>query len=98
MIVRILTEGQLRLPDDPAVLDELNVLDDVVLKTCTANDQAAFEKALADLLGRVRELGEPLADDEILESNFVLPMSDATLDEVAEMMAGDGLIPGAPGV
>jgi hypothetical protein len=29
-----------------------------------------------------------------VESDFVLPMSDATLEEVDEMMAGDGLIPG----
>jgi hypothetical protein len=92
MIVRILTEGQLRLPDD--ALAELNRLDDVVLNTCQAKDQAAFEKALADLLDRVRELGEPLAVEEIVESDFVLPMSDATLEEVEEMMAGDGLIPG----
>jgi hypothetical protein len=65
-----------------------------VLNTCQAKDQAAFEKALADLLDRVRELGEPLAVEEIVESDFVLPMSDATLEEVEEMMAGDGLIPG----
>jgi hypothetical protein len=92
MIVRILTEGQLRLPDD--ALPELNRLDDVVLDTCQAKDESAFAKALADLLDRVRELGEPLAVEEIVESDFVLPMSDATLEEVEEMMAGDGLIPG----
>jgi hypothetical protein len=92
MIVRILTEGQLRLPD--TALAELNELDDVVLRSCQAKDQTAFEKALADLLDRARELGEPLAVDEIVESDFVLPMSDATLEEVEEMMAGDGLIPG----
>jgi hypothetical protein len=92
MIVRILTEGQLRLPDDS--LTELNKLDDIVLHTCQAKDQEAFQAALDKLLGRVRELGEPLGDDEIIESDFVLPMSDATLEEVEAMMAGDGLIPG----
>jgi len=92
MIVRILTEGQLRLPD--SALEELNGLDDTVLHTCQAKDEAAFAAALKTLLDRVRELGEPLALDELVESDFVLPMGDATLEEVEQMMADDGLSPG----
>lgn len=92
MIVRILTEGQLRLPD--SALDELNALDDAVLGACQGKDEAAFQTALATLLDRVRELGEPLALDELVESDFVLPMADATIEEVDRMMADDGLIPG----
>lgn len=92
MIVRILTEGQLRLPD--SAMDELNALDDTVLGACQSKDEAAFQAALKTLLDRVRELGEPLALDELVESDFVLPMGDATIDEVERMMADDGLIPG----
>ena len=92
MIVRILTEGQLRVPDES--IDELNALDDKVLQTCLAKDEPAFREALDTLLKRVREIGEPLPLDEIVESDFVLPMADATIDEVEAMMADDGLIPG----
>jgi len=92
VIVRILTEGQLRVPD--TALEELNQLDDTVFHTCKANDEQAFTTALKILLDRVRELGEPLPLEEIVESDFVLPMSDATLEEVEAMMADDGLIPG----
>lgn len=92
MIVRILTEGQFTVPD--SALDELNQLDDTLLHTCSAQDEKSFEVALKTLLDRVRELGEPLPDEELKESDFVLPMSDATLEEVEAMMAEDGLIPG----
>ena len=92
MIVRILTEGQLRVPDDK--MDELNTLDEKVLETCLAKDEVAFRTALDTLLTRVREVGEPLPLEEIVESDFVLPMSDSTLEEVEAMMSDEGLIPG----
>jgi hypothetical protein len=92
MIVRILTEGQMRLPD--SALDELNQLDDTVLHACTAKDQQAFEVALKTLLDRVRELGEPVPAEELGPSDFVLPMEDATIEEVEAMMNDEGLIPG----
>ena len=92
MIVRILTEGQLRLPD--SAIDELNALDDKLLGACQSKDEAAFSTALTTLLDRVRELGEPLPLEELAESDVILPMGDATIDEVERMMADDGLIPG----
>jgi len=92
MIVRILTEGQLRLPD--SAIDELNALDDELLGACQSKDEAAFQAALTTLLARVRELGEPLPLEELAESDVILPMVDATIDEVERMMADDGLIPG----
>jgi hypothetical protein len=35
-----------------------------------------------------------LPDDEIVPSDLVLPASDASLDEVRELLGDDGLIPG----
>ena len=92
MIVRILTEGQLEVPD--SAMDELNDLDTKVLETCQAKDEAAFRQALDTLLGRVREIGTPIPLDRLVESDFVLPMADSTLDEVEAMMSEEGLIPG----
>ena len=61
-----------------------------------SGDETAFRSALADLLAQVRTLGEPLPDDELVESDALLPAEDATLQEVREMLsdAAEGLIPG----
>jgi hypothetical protein len=92
VIVRILGEGQLTVPD--SALDRLNTLDDAVMAACEANDLAAFPSALAALLACVREVGKPLPDDEIVPSELVLPTADASLAEVQALLEEEGLIPG----
>jgi RecB family exonuclease len=92
MIIRILGEGQLRVDDSAS--DELNVLDAALGKAVNAGDEQAFRSALAALLDRVRSLGTPLAEDAIEPSDLILPYSDAGLEDVRGMMAGEGLIPG----
>jgi RecB family exonuclease len=92
MILRILGEGQLRVDDSAS--DELNVLDAALGKAVNAGDEQAFRSALAALLDRVRSLGTPLAEDAIEPSDLILPYSDAGLEDVRGMMAGEGLIPG----
>jgi len=92
MIVRILGEGQLRLDDSATA--ELNALDAALEKAVNAGDEQAFRPALAALLDRVRSLGSPLAEDVIEPSDLILPYSEADLDDVKEMLTGEGLIPG----
>ena len=97
MIVRILEEGQLELPD--GAVDELNGLDDDLLVAVENGDEAGFQKALAALLGKVRAVGQPVADDYLGPSEIFLPAGHATLDEVRQLLAdddpeGDGFIPG----
>jgi hypothetical protein len=92
MIVRILGEGQLDVPDDR--LDSLNSLDSQVEAAVESGDEAVFSTALAALLDGVRAAGSPLADDSLEDSDLILPPSDATIDEVRELLRGDGLIPG----
>jgi len=92
MIVRILGEGQLRVDD--AATDELNVLDAALEKAVNAGDEQALRPALAALLDRVRSLGSPLPQDLIEPSDLILPYSDAGLDDVRELITGEGLIPG----
>ena len=92
MIVRILGEGQLDLPD--SALGELNQLDAELEKACEAADEDAFAPALAALLDRVRALGAPLPSDHIVPSDLVLPPADASLAEVGELLGEEGLIPG----
>jgi hypothetical protein len=92
MIVRILGEGQ-RTVDDGA-LEGLNALDDELVAAVEAADADAFARSLAALLDKVREVGRPLPDEEIVPSDLVLPASDASLDEVRELLGDNGLIPG----
>ena len=92
MIVRILGEGQLRVDD--SATDELNVLDSTLERAVNAGDETAFRAALAALLDRVRSLGSPLAEDVIEPSDLILPYSDAGLEDVRELITGEGLIPG----
>lgn len=92
MIVRILGEGQLFLPEGS--LDALNKLDDVLQQAIKAGDETAFRQAMNDLLAKVRELGEPLDHAELKPSKFILPSAEADLDEVRDLLSQDGLIPG----
>ncbi|HEY1641534.1 MAG TPA: hypothetical protein VGG35_12650 [Streptosporangiaceae bacterium] len=92
MIVRILGEGQL-IVDDSA-LSELNELDSRLEAAVERNDEAAFTAALAALLGRVRELGTPADLDALEPSGLILPQADATMEDVRQLLADDGLIPG----
>ena len=92
MIVRILGEGQYDLPGD--VLDDINSLDDAVTAAVEAGDEQAFSVALASLLAAVRDRATPHFAESLDESDVILPMADATLTEVREMLDDDGLIPG----
>lgn len=92
MIIRILTEGQYDVPETE--MDGLNVLDEKLEAAIEGNDEAVFSAALAELLDRVRSVGSELAPDVLLQSDLLLPFSDATLAEVRDLLSGDGLIPG----
>jgi hypothetical protein len=92
MIVRILGEGQYDVSDD--ALTALNQLDSTVEATVESGDEAAFVPALAALLDGVRTAGVPHDAESLDASDLILPMADASLAEVRDMLSGDGLIPG----
>ncbi|MFF7646386.1 hypothetical protein [Streptomyces canus] len=92
MIVRIMGEGQVRLAE--SLLADLNKLDDELLAEMQKGDGPGFRRTLQALLARVRELGVPLPDDSLEPSELILPSSDATLEEVRDLLSDDGLIPG----
>ncbi len=92
MIVRILGEGQWDL--DEAHVDALNTLDEQVETAVTSGDRETFSQSLDALLNAVRTAGSRLPDDSLLDSELILPPADATLEEVRDLLADDGLIPG----
>jgi len=92
VIVRIMGEGQLEIDDSR--LTDLNPLDDALTAAVEAGDDAKFRSALVALLDAVRSLGSPVADDALVDSDLVLPFAEAHIDEVRELLSGEGLIPG----
>ena len=94
MIVRILGDGQWEVADD-AVAD-LNALDDQVEKAVTAGDELALRQALAQLLAEVRSVGSQVPDEQLADSDLILPDADSSLADVQALPAdsSEGLIPG----
>jgi hypothetical protein len=92
MIVRILGEGQLSVDDSETTA--LNQLDATLARAVDAGDEAAFRRALNELLTKVRTVGKPYPPDSLEPSELILPHEDASLAEVRQMMTDEGLIPG----
>jgi hypothetical protein len=91
VIVRIATESQYRLPEDAAA--ELNELDNQVVAAVEAGDEDRFHEVFEQMLDLVRRAGEPLDEDELAESEVILPPPDTSFVEAAAEFTGDGLIP-----
>jgi hypothetical protein len=91
VIVRISGEGQYELADD--LRDQLNELDNVVVASCDTDDEAAFRQHFERLLDLVTSKGRELDDEELVESDVIIPPRDTSLDEAKREFSGDGLIP-----
>jgi hypothetical protein len=94
VIVRLLGLGQYRLDDADIALVEK--ADDAVESAVAAGDEIAFRAALAGLIDRIREVGDPVSDDEFVTSDVIVPDRDTSLADAVAMGAagGEGLIPG----
>ena len=94
MIVRILGEGQWRI--DGTIVADLNRLDDEVEDAVKTGDEAELASALHALLEEVRSQGEAVADDELFDSELILPAADSTLADVRALLdaSAEGLVPG----
>jgi hypothetical protein len=91
VIVRIATEDQYRLPDEDAA--RLNELDNEAVAAAEAGDEARFNALFEEMLALVRRDGHKLEDDDLEESDVILPPPDTSFDEARHEFTGDGLIP-----
>ena len=91
MIVRISGEGQFRLPDGDA--ERLNELDNQAVAAVEAGDEERFRSLWDQMLQLVADDGEELADDELEESDVILPPRDISFAEAEGEFSGEGLIP-----
>jgi hypothetical protein len=91
VIVRIATEDQYRLPDADA--ERLNALDNEAVAAVEAGDEDRFHAVFEEMLQLVRSDGHKLDDDDLEESDVILPPPDLSFSEAAHEFTGDGLIP-----
>jgi hypothetical protein len=91
MIVRISGEGQFRLPDGDA--ERLNELDNRAVAAVEQGDETGFHELWSQMLEVVSSDGNALPDDELVESDVILPPRDITFAEAQGEFSGEGLIP-----
>jgi PspAA-like protein len=91
MIVRIAGEDQYRLPDGDA--ERLNELDNQAVAAAEQGDEESFGELWGQMLELVEADGEPIADDELVESDVILPPRDISFNEAQGEFTGEGLIP-----
>ena len=91
MIVRIAGEGQFELPDED--LARLNELDNRAVSAVESGDETGFGELWSQMLELVGSDGTPLGDDELVESQVILPPRDISFEEAKGEFTGDGLVP-----
>ena len=91
MIVRISGDRQFELPD--ADLERLNGLDNAAVEAVDAGDEARFHELWREMLDLVAADGRAIDDDELVESDVILPPRDVSFEEARREFTGEGLIP-----
>ena len=91
MIVRIAGEGQFNLPDEDA--DRLNELDNRAVSAVEQGDETGFKELWSQMLELVASDGNAVNDDELVESDVILPPRDISFEEAKGEFSGEGLIP-----
>jgi hypothetical protein len=91
VIVRIAMDDQYRLPDEDAA--RLNELDNQAVAAVDADDEDRFHEVFEQMLELVRRHGHKLSDDELEESDVIIPPSDLSFAEARHEFTGEGLIP-----
>jgi hypothetical protein len=91
VIVRISGEGQFKLPDEDA--DRLNELDNRAVSAVEQGDETGFKELWSQMLEIVATDGNAVPDDELVESDVILPPRDISFGEAKGEFSGDGLIP-----
>lgn len=92
MIIRIMGEGQYRV--DSGLFDTLNQIDNRIVEHVQNQDVQGFRSSLADLIGKIQQAGQRIADTELVESDIIVPPADLTLPEARDVFKGTGIFEG----
>jgi len=90
MIIRLMGYGQYQLEEK--YLDNLNQIDNQLVTIVQNNDQENFQKTYPKLIQYVQKHATPLPDDEIHESQIIIPPDDLTLEEAKKIFTGEGIL------
>jgi hypothetical protein len=85
-------EGQWNIDD--TLRDELNAIDIELDADVNAGDGTGFARHLAAMYDLVRARGLPVAIDELVPSDALVPPRDISLEELRQLVGEEGLIPG----
>jgi hypothetical protein len=91
VIVRVSGEGQFELPDGDA--ERLNELDNRAVSAVEQGDETGFKELWSQMLELVSSDGNAVDDDELVESDVILPPRDISFEEARGEFTGEGLIP-----
>jgi hypothetical protein len=94
VIVRLMGEGQFRIPDD--LVGRLNEIDNAAAAAVEAGDEQTLRQRLDELAEIVRGGGQRLDDADLSPSDLVIPPSDLSMEEARELFTDEGLIPDLP--
>jgi hypothetical protein len=91
MIVRIAGEGQFKIPDEDG--ERLNELDNRAVSAVESGDETGFRELFDQMLELISADGNELPDEELVESDVIVPPRDISFEEARGEFTGDGLIP-----
>ncbi len=89
MIIRIVSEGQYKVPS--SLFDELNVIDNRIVELVSKENEEEYREELSKLIGMIKTNGKQLDDSDIVESDIIVPPSDLTFEEAKEIFTGVGV-------
>jgi hypothetical protein len=85
-------EGQYRAPE--ALCDELNQIDNRIVDLVEEGKADGFRKKLSKLIFEIKEKGEAIEAEEILQSDIIVPPWDLSLEEAKAVFKGSGIFEG----
>jgi hypothetical protein len=92
MIIRVMGLGQFEVKS--SLYDDLNIIDNTIVEYVNSGDEKAFKISLEKLITLIVENGKRLPDEEIVQSDAVIPPADLTLCEAREIFTGEGIFSG----
>jgi hypothetical protein len=89
MIIRIMGEGQYRVPE--ALCDELNRIDNRIVTLVAEGKTREFRTEFMKLISEIKGKGKVLGAEEILESDIIVPPEDLSFEEAKAIFTGEGI-------
>lgn len=92
IVIRLASRGQYKVDrHQEDLLNELDAIDNQIVRLLSETEEKMHD-LLVQMVERVVEQGEVI-DDELTDSDLILPPSDLNLAEAASLFRGEGIFP-----